>query len=140
MEKIKSKNKIDGLKASITVETTLIMPIVLACIILLIVMNGYLHDMVILNGISAEVLYADMEDREKIFYEETQKRSLWLQNVEFAETEDLFNRTVTWKQTFSLPLKGMLSMVTGESQIDLSGSIQKSVWSMPQIIRYVKQN
>lgn len=144
MKVIKSEPKAcrrkQSIKASITVETTLIMPLVLACIMLLIVMNGYLRDTVVLNGISVEVLYSDREDREKIFYEETQQRCLWLQSVEFSEKEDLFNRSVTWQKTYSLPLKGILSMVTGENEIDLSGGVQKRVWSVPQIIRYVKQN
>lgn len=140
MRRLKQRYMMRGVKASITVETTLVMPLILACIMLLIIMNGYLHDMVVLDAISVEVLYSEGEEKEKIFYEESQHRVLWLQNVDFSETEDVFKQHVIWKKTYSLPLKGLLSFVIGETEIDLSGDVQKQSWSMPQIIRYIKQN
>ena len=140
MKGICNRERRRGIKASITVETTLVMPIILACIMLLIIMNGYLHDTVVLNGISVEVLYSDEEDKENIFCEEVQKRSLWLKNAEVSEQEDVFNTAVAWNKTYSLPLSGLLSFIVDETEIELSGGTQRQAWSMPQIIRYIKQN
>lgn len=137
---VKREIKIHSLKASVTVETTFLMPLILACVMLLLIMNGYLHDMVVLNGISVEVLHSEIEDKEEIFYESVQQKTLWLQDVDFSENEDLFKSTVTWQKTYSLPLKGLLSLIIADTEIDLSGNVRKQAWSMPQIIRYIKQN
>lgn len=137
----KTENRTCYLKASVTVETTLIMPLILSCIMLLIIMNGYLHDTVILNGIAAEVLYADEEsEAEKLFYEEMEKRVLWLKQVEVSENEDPLSTTISWETVYALPLKNMLSAVTGEEEVELAGKVGKQSWSMAQIIRYVNQN
>ena len=137
----KTENRTCYLKASVTVETTLIMPLILSCIMLLIIMNGYLHDTVILNGIAAEVLYADEEsDAEKLFYEEMEKRALWIKQVEVSENEDPLSTTISWETVYTLPLKNMLSAVTGEEEVELAGKVGKQSWSMAQIIRYVNQN
>ena len=137
----RTENRTCYLNASVTVETTLIMPLILSCIVLLIIMNGYLHDTVILNGIAAEVLYADEEsDAEKLFYEETEKRVLWLKQVEVSKNEDPLSTTISWETVYALPLKKMLSAVTGEEEVELSGKVGKQSWSMAQIIRYVNQN
>lgn len=126
--------------ASITVENTFLMPLILACIVLLIIMNGYLHDLVILNGMSVEVLYAESGNREMLLQEETQGRLFWLSNTVFSETEDPFKRKITWKNNYSFPLNGLLNMIIDKKELELSGEVQKQAWSMSQIIRYVDQN
>lgn len=139
-KKLQSIFGICYVKASITVETTLVMPLILACIMLLLIMNGYLHDMVVINGISVEVLYSEADDKEEIFYESIQQRTLWMQDVDFSESEDLFKTTVTWQKTYSLPLKGLISLLIADTEIELSGGARKQAYSMSKIIRYVKQN
>lgn len=139
---MKRNTKIGMMHASVTVEITLIMPVVLACLVLLIVINGYLHDMVVMNGISTEVLYADTEsgDAEKMFQQIIQGQLFWRSNVECSENEDPMKRTITWKNKYSFPLKGILNMVISKNDPELSGKVQKQAWSMSQIIRYVNQN
>lgn len=129
-----------SMRASVTVETTFLMPLILACIVLLIIMNGYLHDLVILNGMSVEVLYAESGNREVLLEEETQNRLFWLSNTAFSEAEDPLKRTISWKYKYPFPLKGLLNMIIDEKELELSGEVQKQAWSMSQIIRYVDQN
>ena len=113
------------MSASVTVETTLVMPVVLACLVLLIVINGYLHDMVVMNGISTEILYADAEseDAEKLFRETTQGQLFWKSNVDYSENEDPMKKTIIWKNKSFFPLKGILNMIIGETNTELSGKV-----------------
>ncbi|MGN0357382.1 MAG: hypothetical protein ACI4E0_06140 [Blautia sp.] len=139
---MKNNRKTGMMHASVTVETTFIMPLVLACLVFLIVINGYLHDMVVMNGISTEVLYADAEsgDAEKLIQETIEGQLFWKSNVECSENEDSMKKIITWKNKYSFPLKGILNMVISKNDSELSGKVQKQAWSMSQIIRYVNQN
>ena len=116
------------------------MPLILACIALLIIMNGYLHDLVVLNGISVEILYSESENHEKLLQEETQGQLFWMCNTSFSEEENPLNKTITWKNEYFFPVKGLLNMIVSETKLELSGKVQKQTWSMSQIIRYVDQN
>lgn len=137
-----TNTKMGMMSASVTVETTLVMPVVLACLVLLIVINGYLHDMVVMNGISTEILYADAESEnaEKLFRETTQGQLFWKSNIDYSENEDPMKKTIIWKNKSFFPLKGILKMIIGDNNTELSGKVQKQAWSMSQIIRYVNQN
>ena len=103
------KNNMNWMKASVTVENALVMPLTLACIALLIIMNGYLHDLVILDGISVEVLYGESDDKEKLFQEVTRGQLLWLHNAVYSEEEDSLKKILSWEKAYSLPVKGILS-------------------------------
>lgn len=128
------------MRASVTVETTLIMPLILACLVFLIIINGYLHDLVVVTGSSVEVLYSETEDMEKLFQENVQGQLFWQSNVVYSENEDPMRKSITWKNKYSFPLKGLLNMIISETEPELSGKVQKQAWSMSQIIRYVNQN
>ncbi len=128
-------------KASITVEASFVVPLVLFCIFLFLIINGYLHDTVILNGMAAEVLYADEEkDAETLFHEETEKRILWLRQIEFSETEDPFHTVITWKTVYTLPIQTIMQTLTGEKSVELDGKVGRQSWNMARIIRYINQN
>lgn len=134
------KNNMNWMKASVTVENALVMPLTLACIALLIIMNGYLHDLVILDGISVEVLYGESDDKEKLFQEVTRGQLLWLHNAVYSEEEDSLKKILSWEKAYSLPVKGILSLIVDNTELELSGKAQRQSWSMSQIIRYVGQN
>ena len=134
------KNNMNWMKASVTVENALVMPLTLACIALLIIMNGYLHDLVILDGISVEVLYGESDDKEKLFQEVTRGQLLWLHNAVYSEEEDFLKKILIWEKAYSLPVKGILSLIVDNTELELSGKAQRQSWSMSQIIRYVGQN
>lgn len=137
-ERIYGKMRV--VRASVTVETTLIMPVILACLVFLIVMNGYLHDLVVMNGITVEVLYSETEDMEKLIQENLQGQLFWQSNVECSKDENPLKTTIIWKNKYSFPLKGILNMIINETEPEVSGKVQKQAWSMSQIIRYVDQN
>lgn len=128
------------LRGSVTVEAALIMPLILACVVLLIVVNGYLHDLVILNGTAVEVLYSESEDKEKLFQEEVQNQLFWMSNMNISENENPISKSMIWKYNFSFPMEGLLAAIIDETELEISGEVQKQAWSMPQIIRYVNQN
>ncbi|MDD7388465.1 MAG: hypothetical protein PUG60_02190 [Lachnospiraceae bacterium] len=132
--------KMRMVRASVTVETTLIMPMILACFIFLIVINGYLHDMVVMNGRTVEVLYSETEDTEKLIQENLQGQLFWQSNVEYSKDENPLKTTIIWKNKYSFPLKGIMNMVINETEPEVSGKVEKQTWSMSQIIRYVDQN
>lgn len=137
---MRERKKMGRMRASVTVEMTLIMPLVLTCLIFLIVINGYLHDLVVMTGSSLEVLYAETENTEKLFQENVQRQLFWKSNVEYSEDENSMRKSITWKNKSFFPLKGLLNMIIGETEPELSGKVQKQAWSMSQIIRYVNQN
>lgn len=135
-----NKKKTFVMCASITVESTLITLCVLACVVLLIIMNGYLHDQVVLNGICVEILYSDQKNIEKVCQEEIQDRILWLTDVKFAKNENSFRKTISWNSKYTLPVDDLLAIVLSENSLKMAGKVQKQGWSMSQIIRYVNQN
>lgn len=131
---------ISRMKGSFTVESTLIMPLILACIVLLIVVNGYLHDYTILNGLAVEVLYSENEDKELLLRNEMQSQFFWMSNLDISESENHIDKAIAWKNKVSFPLKGLLNMIIDETDLEVSGEVHKQAWSMSQIIRYVNQN
>lgn len=129
-----------SMRASVTVESALIIPLIMACIVLLIVVNGYLHDLVIINGKAVEILYSECEDQEVLLRDEIQAQLFWENSVDISESENHISRSITWKNRFSFPLKGLLSMILDQNELEVSGEVQRQSWSMSQIIRYVNQN
>lgn len=134
----KDKKQI-GFDGSITVEAAWIMPVILATIMLLLIMNIYFHDTVIMNGALIEVLYADTEEREQLFQEQFEKRTIAVKRADFQEEEDIFKTKVRWEADYSFPVSGLLSLVVDSQEVHLGGEAQKQSWSMVKIIRYMLQ-
>lgn len=133
---MKNKKQI-GFDGSITVEAALIMPVILAAIMLLLVMNIYFHDTVIMNGALIEVLYADTEERGQLFQEQFEKRTIAVKRADFQEDADIFKTRVRWKADYSFPMSGLLSLVVDQKNVHLGGEAQKQSWSMVKMIRYM---
>lgn len=134
----KDKKQI-GFDGSITVEAAWIMPVILASIMLLLIMNIYFHDTVIMDGVLIEVLYADTEERGQLFQEQFKKRTITVKRAEFQEDADIFKTRVRWEADYSFPVRGFLSLVVDSQKVHLGGEAQKQSWSMVKIIRYMAQ-
>ena len=98
-KKIQSDGK-KTVNASVTVEAALVMPLILACITLLIVVNFYLHDLVILNGMVTEAIYGDSENMEQVVKEDMQKRLFCLQSVEISSSENPLTKSMSWEKEY----------------------------------------
>lgn len=121
-------------KGSITVEASLVMPIVLACIFLLIIMNYYLHDVVVLNSFTTEAVYGD-EKRIDEVQARVNTTTLVLHNTQLSTENGLINKKASWHKKYDLPIKNLLSTILKDTSVNLGGKIEKMKWSMVSIIR-----
>lgn len=125
-------------KASLTVEASMIMPMILASILLLIVMNFYLHDMVVMNASGIELLYAG-EEAEALIQQDAKKDMIVLQNVKLEKTENLVTKQVTWSKRYRIPLQGLISMIGGKTEVELEGNMTSKSYSMSKAVRLMKE-
>lgn len=121
-------------KGSITVEASLVVPVVLACIFLLIIMNYYLHDVVVLNSFAAEAVYADQEQMGEL-QSEMNAKTFVLHNTQLSEEKGLIYKKISWENSYTLPVKNLFSMILKDTTVDLGGKSEKQHWSKVSIIR-----
>ena len=127
-----------GLKASLTVEASLVMPLILGCIFLLIAADFYLHDMIILNAWGEELLYAEEENNGEI-QKEAEKHVIVLKYVTLEKTENLLTKQVVWNQRYQLPLQNLILTVGGNTSVELGGKITAKAYSMSQAMRLMEE-
>lgn len=125
-------------KASFTVEASMVMPLILACIILLIFMNFYLHDMIVLNAFGEELLYAEGES-DMLIQQEAERNMIVLRNVKLEKTENLVTKQVVWNKTYRIPLQKFISAIGGKSEVELEGKLTSKSYSMSKAIRFIKE-
>ena len=126
------------LKASLTVEASLIMPLILGCILLLIAADFYLHDMIILNAWSEELLYAEEENNGEI-QKEAEKHVIVLKHAALEKTENLLTKQVVWNRKYQLPLQNLILTVGGNTSVELGGKITAKAYSMSQAMRLMEE-
>lgn len=121
-------------KGSITVEASFVMPIILACIFLLIIMNYYLHDMVVLNSFATEAAYSGETEIDEL-QAKADRSAFVLHGVQLSSEKGLINKKVSWRKSYDLPVKNLLSIVLKNTSVNLGGKVEKMNWSMVPIIR-----
>lgn len=126
------------LKASLTVEASLVMPLILGCIFLLIAADFYLHDMIILNAWGEELLYAEEENNGEI-QKEAEKHVIVLKHAALEKTENLLTKQVVWNQRYQLPLQNLILTVGGNTSVELGGKINAKAYSMSQAMRLMEE-
>ena len=127
-----------GLKASLTVEASLVMPLVLGCIFLLIAADFYLHDMIILNAWGEELIYAEEENTGEI-QKEAEKHVIVLKHAVLKKTENLLTKQVVWNKRYQLPLQNLILTVGGNTSVELGGKITAKAYSMSQAMRLMEE-
>lgn len=115
----------------------MIMPVVIICILLIVIMNLYLHDEVVMNSIAAEAVYCGTAKSDMIDYVQTRSgsRSLYLPQTEFSCRKSLTDCSATWKSTFTLPAQGLFQMVMKKTSATLTGGCKRYPWNMTQVLR-----
>ena len=127
-----------GLKASLTVEASLVMPLILGCIFLLIAADFYLHDMIILNAWGEELLYAEEENTGEI-QKEAENHVIVLKHAVLKKTEKLLTKQVVWNKRYQLPLQNLILTVGGNTSVELGGKITAKAYSMSQAMRLMEE-
>lgn len=125
-------------KASFTVEASMVMPLLLGCIILLIFMNFYLHDLIVLNASGEELLYASGES-DRLIQQEAETNTIVLRNVKLEKTENLVTKQVVWDKRYRIPLQEFISAIGGKPEVQLAGKMTSKSYSMSKVIRLTKE-
>ena len=127
-----------GLKASLTIEASLVMPLILGCIFLLIAADFYLHDMIIRNAWGEELLYAEEENTGEI-QKEAENHVIVLKHAVLKKTEKLLTKQVVWNKRYQLPLQNLILTVGGNTSVELGGKITAKAYSMSQAMRLMEE-
>jgi len=126
--------KADG---SFTVETSLIMPMILICIIIIIFMNGCLHDMVTISSVSVESGLArdEMTDAERD--QLISQRTMFMHQAAFSRKNGWFYENLSWKASYNFPFQGLINMLLRDSVMTFSGKSSHMKNNMTVIMRYL---
>ena len=122
------------LKASYTVESSVIIPCCLALIFLLIFTSFYMHDLVVSNAAAIETAYLKKEEAP------VQPENFTLSEVSFSDDIGYFYRTVSWDKSYRLPLASFISLVTDYTSVNMGGQAKRQLWSTGRIIRFVSMD
>ena len=135
---IKAK-KAAGIKAegSFTVETSMIMPMILICILIIIFMNGCLHDMVAISSLSVESGLAGEEMTDAQRDQLIGQRTMFMHQASFSRKSNWFYENLSWKASYDFPMKGLIGMVLNDSAMSFSGKSSHMKDNMTVVMRYL---
>lgn len=123
---------------SLTVEASMVVPVILTGIFLILFVNLVLHDVIVTNSTAIELLYAE-DDVKTILEEELSRRTMILSNTKMKVQKTPLNKTVSWSQSIDAGKSSLLSGWIRKSSLQYKGKYQKKSWSFPQIIWYLKE-
>lgn len=123
--------------ASYTVEYAMVMPLVILCICLLVLINLYLHDEVVMNGAAAEAVYSSLTEDEMNGYLKavSGSRCLLISQPSYSCNRSMVEERVSWKCTFSLPLRALFSEILQNQKVTIGGEWERYPWNMAQVLR-----
>lgn len=124
-------------EGSYTVEYSMVMPAVIMCILLIVFLNLYLHDEVVMNSIATEAVYSALAEGEMEDYVQncSGSRALFLPSIAWSCNKSLVERSVLWNSSFSLPLASLFTTILRNTSITLDGGCKRYPWNMAQVLR-----
>lgn len=128
--------------ASYTVEGALVYPLVILCIFLLLGLNFYFHDLVLMQSIAQEIVASDMEtaaDYKKSAEEMAKEWSYLPGKTVFSYNQTLLSRTVSYKKKIQIPTLSIWQSGEDKGAALHEGNATKNNWRIPQILRLVTE-
>lgn len=126
---------------SLIVENSFVIPMVLFCLLLLVLVNFYLHDLIVLQSLTMEGTCADQEDEEKLMeYLNTQAKewTLIAGQTCFYKEENRIRRKYRYCAFIKLPVLTFFERKEGDL-LSAEGVSSSKNWNIAHILRLIQE-